>query len=72
MVNGLDRSEGVALRAAERRKAEESELRLQLADIVAAESEVVREITGAAAMSFVDCKRFLEEGRFQAEHVVTK
>ena len=70
-MNRLNRRKGVAFGAAERRKAQHGELRLQLANIVAAESKVVRKIAGAAAMSIVDSKSFLNEGTFEAEHIVT-
>jgi hypothetical protein len=53
-MDGLNSIEDVAFRAAERGETQMSELRLQLADIMAAKREIVREVSGAGSMRFVN------------------
>lgn len=53
IMHGLKSIEDVTLRAPERGEAQTCEMRLQLADIVPAERQVVSEISGAGAIRFM-------------------
>jgi len=72
MVNRLKSIEDVALGAPQRGEAQTRELRLQLADIVPAERQVVSEISGAGAIRFVKSERTLQERRLELDHVVAE
>ena len=53
MMHSLKSIEDMALRAPKRREAQTRKMRLQLADIVPAERQVVSEISGAGAIRFM-------------------
>ncbi len=61
MVYGLNRVENVAFGAAERGEAQPRKLRLQFANIVPAERQVVSQVSGAGAIGFVKRKGTLQE-----------
>jgi hypothetical protein len=59
----LDGGEDVAFAATQGRKAKERKLRLDLADVVAAEGKIMGKISSAATMGLVKGQRVLEKRR---------
>jgi len=53
-MNGMDGVDEGAFGAAERRQAEERELRLEFADVVLTKGQIMGKIPGAAAMNFME------------------
>lgn len=70
--HGVQPCHNVRLVAAKRRKAKGGQLRLQLADIVAAKREIVEQIRGACPVLRVDAGRIGEAGGFELQHLGPK
>ena len=68
-ITAYNAADDVRLGAAERRKSKGGELRLELADVVAAKREIVDQIRGARAMLGVDAGGIDHAGSFELQHL---
>jgi hypothetical protein len=71
-VHALQRLEDMTLCAAERGEPEKGKLRLQFTDIMPAQSQIMSEISSAAAMGSVKIQRPFDQRPFHLDHFGTK